>query len=59
MLGLMKSGITNWMLWDNIKYAVEKIIEYLKRTAEPIIKGRKFVRPKLPERKYHRTCCQV
>jgi len=59
VLGLMKDGLHKWLIFGNFKQYLRKFISFLLKTIEPIRKGRKFVRPKLPKRKYFRTYCQV
>lgn len=58
-LGLMKGGIYNWLISNSFTKKIRNFIDFLLRTVEPIRTGRKFVRPKLPKRKYFRNYCQV
>lgn len=55
----LKKAVVDCFFKHNFVQTIEKIIEYLIKTTEPIRKGRKFERPKLPKRKYHRNYTQV
>ncbi len=52
-LGRLKTAVVDWFIHFNIVTSLEEMMLYLYRTTEPIRKGRKFNRPKLPRKKYH------
>jgi len=59
VVGIMKKAVVEWFLKGNLKQSLDKMIGYLLKTTEPIREGRKFQRPKLQKRKYHRNYCQA
>mgnify|MGYP003595630764 CR=1 FL=1 len=58
-IGALKKGVVDWFIRGRVKESINSIIEFLLKTTEPIRKGRKFLRPKLPKTKYHRIYAQV
>lgn len=58
-LARLKYAVIDLFLFGNISKAIQKLTEAFKAFTEPIRLGRKFKRPKLPKRKYHRNYCPV
>ena len=58
-LARMKYATIDLFLFENIKATLEKLFDMFYRFTEPIRKGRKFNRHKIPKRKYPRNQCPV
>ncbi len=59
VIGALKKAVVDWFVRGRIRQSLDSIIKYLLKTTEPIRKGRKYPRPKLPKTKYHRVYAQV
>jgi hypothetical protein len=55
----MKYAVIDLFLFQRIPQTLKKLFDAFYAFTEPIRKGRKFNRPKIPKRKYHRTYCSV
>jgi Transposase DDE domain len=53
LLGELKTAVVDWIIHCSITQSIQKMVFYLLNTTEPIRKGRKFNRPKLPKKKFH------